>query len=62
MDVSYLFSAEAKESVKDKFGKNEFTLRNRGNSMKKLCKENKIPTADFKVCNKKSEVLNFLNN
>ena len=30
--------------------------------MKKICKEKKIPTANFKICKKKSEVIDFLNN
>ena len=28
--------------------------------MKSICKKNKIPTADFKICKKKSDVLKFL--
>lgn len=46
------------------FGPNKYASNLEGSKafMKKLCKENKIPTADFKVCNRKSEVLNFLNN
>ena len=38
MDVSYLFKPEVKDSVKNNFAKNGdgFTLRNRGNSMKRL--------------------------
>ncbi len=30
--------------------------------MKKICAQNKIPTARFKICNKESQVKNFLNN
>tara|TARA_B000000532_G_C18864063_1_gene405422 strand:- start:1044 stop:1991 length:948 start_codon:yes stop_codon:yes gene_type:complete len=30
--------------------------------MKKICKQNKIPTAEFKICEKYSHVINFLNN
>ena len=30
--------------------------------MKKICKENKIPTADFKICTKKKQVLEFIFN
>ena len=46
------------------FGPDKFCSQLEGSKafMKKLCKENKIPTADFKICNKKSEVLNFLAN
>ena len=46
------------------FGPNKYASNLEGSKafMKKLCKENKIPTADFKICNKKSEVLNFLAN
>jgi len=38
MDVSYLFKPEAKNAVKTKFANNSegFTLRNRGDSMKRL--------------------------
>ena len=30
--------------------------------MKKICESNNIPTAKFKICNNKVQVLNFLNN
>ena len=44
------------------FGPNKYASNLEGSKafMKKLCKENKIPTANFKVCNRKSEVLKFL--
>ena len=29
--------------------------------MKRLCEQNKIPTAKFKICNNKKQVINFLN-
>ena len=46
------------------FGPNKYASKLEGSKafMKKLCKKNKIPTADFKVCNRKSDVLNFLDN
>ena len=45
------------------FGPNKFASRLEGSKsfMKKICYENKIPTAGFKVCIKKKQVLNFLN-
>jgi phosphoribosylamine---glycine ligase len=45
------------------FGPNKYASNLEGSKafMKKLCKENKIPTANFKVCKKKSDVLYFLN-
>ena len=44
------------------FGPNKFASRLEGSKafMKRLCKTNKIPTANFKICKKKNEVLNFL--
>ena len=30
--------------------------------MKKICKQNKIPTAKFKICKKKNQVKKFLKN
>ncbi len=46
------------------FGPNKYASQLEGSKafMKKICKENKIPTANFKICKKKSEVINFLNN
>ena len=46
------------------FGPNKYASKLEGSKafMKKICKQNKIPTAEFKICNKKSQVLNFLNN
>ena len=46
------------------FGPNKYASNLEGSKafMKRLCKENKIPTANFKVCKKKSDVINFLNN
>ncbi len=44
------------------FGPNKFASKLEGSKafMKKLCKENNIPTADFKICKNKSEVIRFL--
>ena len=46
------------------FGPNKFASKLEGSKafMKKLCKIKKIPTADFKICNNKSQVLKFLKN
>ena len=46
------------------FGPNKYASKLEGSKafMKKICKQNKIPTAEFKICNKKSQVLSFLNN
>tara|TARA_X000001036_G_C20693056_1_gene810163 strand:- start:2923 stop:4200 length:1278 start_codon:yes stop_codon:yes gene_type:complete len=46
------------------FGPNKYASKLEGSKsfMKKMCKQNKIPTADFKICSKKKHVLNFLNN
>ncbi|MDA8771385.1 phosphoribosylamine--glycine ligase [Candidatus Pelagibacter bacterium] len=40
--------------------KNASKLEGSKSFVKKLCKENKIPTAGFKICNKKSQILDFL--
>ena len=44
------------------FGPDKYASRLEGSKafMKKICKENNIPTADFKVCTKKNDVLKFL--
>ena len=44
------------------FGPNKFASKLEGSKsfMKKLCKKNKIPTANFKICRHKSQILNFL--
>ena len=44
------------------FGPNKFASKLEGSKafMKKLCKENNIPTANFKVCKNKSAVTKFL--
>jgi len=46
------------------FGPNRYASQLEGSKafMKKICRENKIPTANFKICIKKKQVLNFLNN
>ena len=46
------------------FGPSKFASKLEGSKafMKKLCKIKKIPTAEFKICNNISQVLNFLNN
>ena len=45
------------------FGPNKYASKLEGSKafMKKICKQNKIPTAKFKICSKKSEVIKFLN-
>tara|TARA_S200000501_G_C20845962_1_gene753655 strand:- start:440 stop:1738 length:1299 start_codon:yes stop_codon:yes gene_type:complete len=45
------------------FGPNKYAAKLEGSKafMKKICAENKIPTAKFKICSKKSEVKSFLN-
>jgi phosphoribosylamine--glycine ligase len=51
------------ESKKIKvFGPNKFASQLEGSKafMKNMCKKNKIPTAGFKICKKKSDVMNFL--
>ena len=44
------------------FGPNKYASRLEGSKsfMKSICKKNKIPTADYKICKKKSDVLIFL--
>ena len=44
------------------FGPNKYAARLEGSKafMKSICKENKIPTAQFKICNNKNDVNNFL--
>ncbi len=44
------------------FGPNKFAAKLEGSKafMKKICKDNKIPTAKFKICVKKKQVLDFL--
>ena len=46
------------------FGPNKYAAKLEGSKafMKKICAQNGIPTAKFKICNKKSQVLNFINN
>ena len=46
------------------FGPDKYAAQLEGSKafMKDLCKKNKIPTANFKVCRKKTEVLEFLKN
>ena len=44
------------------FGPNKYSSKLEGSKafMKKVCKINNIPTADFKICKTKFQVLNFL--
>ena len=44
------------------FGPDKFASRLEGSKafMKKVCKSNNIPTADYKICKNKKDVLNFL--
>ena len=46
------------------FGPNKFASKLEGSKafMKRLCRENQIPTAKFKVCIKKKQVNYFLKN
>ena len=46
------------------FGPNKYASQLEGSKafMKHLCKKNNIPTAKFKVCKKKQDVLSFLSN
>ena len=46
------------------FGPGKYASKLEGSKafMKDLCFKNKIPTAKFKICKKKSQVINFLNN
>jgi phosphoribosylamine---glycine ligase len=45
------------------FGPNKYASQLEGSKafMKKICSQNKIPTAKFKICSKKNQVINFLN-
>ncbi|OUX53249.1 MAG: phosphoribosylamine--glycine ligase [Pelagibacteraceae bacterium TMED287] len=45
------------------FGPNKYAAQLEGSKafMKNLCKKNNIPTANYKVCKKKADVLEFLN-
>jgi phosphoribosylamine--glycine ligase len=45
------------------FGPNKYASKLEGSKafMKSICAKNKIPTAKFKICIKKSQVLNFIN-
>ena len=45
------------------FGPNKFSSKLEGSKafMKKICKENNIPTANFKVCKNQKDVQNFVN-
>ena len=44
------------------FGPNKYASRLEGSKafMKKVCKQNKIPTANFKICSNRNQILNFL--
>ena len=46
------------------FGPNKYASKLEGSKafMKRICKKNKIPTANFKICSKKIQVINFLKN
>ena len=46
------------------FGPSKFASKLEGSKsfMKSICKENNIPTADFKICNKTKDVLKFMKN
>ena len=46
------------------FGPNKYASKLEGSKafMKKICKQNNIPTAHFKICQKKKQVIQFLNN
>ncbi len=46
------------------FGPNKYAAKLEGSKafVKSICKKNKIPTANFKICRKRSDVLQFLNN
>tara|TARA_B100000575_G_C23111628_1_gene642189 strand:- start:513 stop:1796 length:1284 start_codon:yes stop_codon:yes gene_type:complete len=45
------------------FGPNKYASKLEGSKafMKKLCKTHKIPTANFRICKKKKEVVDFIN-
>ena len=44
------------------FGPNKFAAKLEGSKafMKNICKINNIPTANFKICRKKNQVINFI--
>ena len=44
------------------FGPNKYASQLEGSKsfMKNICKQNNIPTANFKVCKNRSQVLNFI--
>ena len=46
------------------FGPNKYAAKLEGSKafMKSICKKNKIPTAEFKICKNKKDVKNFLKN
>ena len=46
------------------FGPNKYAAKLEGSKafMKKICSQNKIPTAKYKICSKKEQVLSFINN
>ena len=46
------------------FGPNKYAAKLEGSKafMKSICKKNKIPTAEFKICKNKKDVINFLKN
>ena len=46
------------------FWPNKYAAKLEGSKsfVKSICKKNKIPTANFKICRKKSDVLSFLSN
>ena len=46
------------------FGPNKFASKLEGSKafMKKICEQNSIPTAKFKICSNKSQVIKFLKN
>ena len=44
------------------FGPNKYASKLEGSKafMKRLCKKNKIPTANFQICNNRSQVMRFI--
>ena len=46
------------------FGPNKYASKLEGSKafMKKICAQNQIPTAKFKICKNKKQILKFLNN
>ena len=48
--------------IKKVFGPNKYASKLEGSKafMKKICKTNNIPTANFKICTNKNHVNNFL--